>query len=149
MADGLISLSFSINLETPLYVTTEPYLSFNVDAASLYQGNEFGRLNFTDSGFRQLGKQFCEASSGGAVMRIGGSAADDLVFLGNNVTTDNTQRIHVDNDYWDSIIDFSEFTGLIYSFYLRSFKFANSRSASHIRLQARVGFMRSINATRG
>ena len=104
-------LSFSINLESALYTTSEPYLSFNVDAASLYQYNDFGRLNFSDPGFRSLGRQFCGASPGGAVMRIGGSAADDLVFLGDNATTDYTQRIHVDSAYWDSIIDYTEYTG--------------------------------------
>lgn len=111
MAIHTDTLSFSVNLDKPRYTVSEPYLSFNVDAASLYQFNEFGRLNFSDSEFRKLGKQFCTSSPGGAIMRIGGSAADDLVFLGDNSTTNYTQKIHVESAYWDSLMDFVEYTG--------------------------------------
>lgn len=104
-------LRFFINTENARYVTSEPYLSFNIDAASLYQENEFGRLNFTDRGFLELSRQFCAASPGGAVLRIGGSAADDLVFTGDDPSSDYTQRIHVESTYWDSIVAFADATG--------------------------------------
>lgn len=104
-------LTFSIDLDIPKYVTSEPFLSFNIDTASLYQYNEYGRLNFSDPDFRELGRQFCTASAGGAVVRIGGSAADDLVFVDGSSSTDYTQRIRVETEYWDSIVDYAEFTG--------------------------------------
>jgi hypothetical protein len=72
---------------------------------------EFGRLNFSDPEFLSLGSQFCGASPGGAVLRIGGSAADDLVFLGANTSTEYTQRIQVDGPYWDSILAYAAHTG--------------------------------------
>lgn len=103
-------LSISINTEEVWFKVHEPYLSFNIDSASLYQDHEVGKLNFSDPGLISIATQFCTASPGGAVLRIGGSAADDLIYLGTNETTEYTQKIHVDEAYWDSIVHFAEIT---------------------------------------
>ncbi len=69
----VMALQFSIDTTNILYEVNMPYLSFNIDSASLYQDNEGGRLNFTDPQLISLGKQFCTSSPQGAILRIGGS----------------------------------------------------------------------------
>jgi len=109
--DFPVPVKFTIDVGTPVYTVNDPYLSFNIDSASLYQDTVGGRLNFTDPNFVDLGKKFCTASAGGAILRFGGSAADDLVYIGENDTTEYTQQIHVDTDYWDSIMAYGDITG--------------------------------------
>ena len=75
------TLRMSVDFNTPIYTVSEPYLSFNIDSASLFQDAEGGKLNFSDPNLQNLGRDFCSSSPGGAIVRIGGSSADDLVFV--------------------------------------------------------------------
>ena len=104
------NFGFTLDTVNVVYSTGQPYLSMNIDSASLYNDHEGGRLNFSDPEFIKLGQQFCSASEGNAILRIGGSAADDLVFVSSESTENYTQNILVDSDYWDSLMDYIDTT---------------------------------------
>ena len=104
-------LQFTIDTNFPLYTVREPFLSFNIDSASLYQETVGGRLNFTDPDLISFGAQFCSSSPGGAILRIGGSAADDLVFIEEGDDTVYSQQIRVDSVYWDQLMVYTQATG--------------------------------------
>jgi len=69
----------SLTLRGPASTTAPNFLGVNIDTASLYQGYDPHRLDFTDSGFVELGAAFAAAGAvdGRTTLRIGGSTADD------------------------------------------------------------------------
>ena len=102
--------SFSFDAKAPLFTVKDTYLSFNIDAGSLF--NEF---DFTDTAFRNLVKTLAKAAP--TQIRIGGSAADDTVYTGpdgarGNCSTANATVICLNQQYWDEINDFVAFTGV-------------------------------------
>lgn len=98
-----------IDTKEALYDTDEMYLSFNIDSSSLYQETEGGRLNFSNADLVAVAKRFCSAP-GGAIVRIGGSAADKVVFIGDNTSTSYDQKIQIESNYWNSIVEFAAST---------------------------------------
>ena len=110
--DGYFAITVGTHEE--IHTVGSPYLSFNIDSASLYQDADGGRLNFSDPQLNYLTKKLCTASSEGAYIRIGGSSADNLVFVSGNDNEHNKkfkQEIRIDFEYWDSIIKFVDESG--------------------------------------
>ena len=88
----------------------DKYLSFNIDAGSLYHD-----LDFTDISLINIVKSLADA--GPMQLRIGGTAADDVLYTGDsglrgNCSVTSTEFIIcVNNDMWDNINAFMKKTG--------------------------------------
>lgn len=123
----------SIRTTSAVAVTGSPFLGVNIDAASLYQGVDRDsrphRLDFADEGLIDVAARFCSASPDGAFLRIGGSAADDLAFIGNGMSFDEAaeafpdQSIFVEEEYWDSLAKFVDSTNCSLIFDLNGMSF--------------------------
>jgi hypothetical protein len=122
---SLVSSGVVLDTSEPSHVVSEMYLNFNIDAASLYQDLETGRLDFENSDLISLGKEFCTSSK--SILRIGGSceivlfnlrnlcdsdlnalltAADHIIYTGDASDGEYDQKIRMEQSYWDSIMSF-------------------------------------------
>src|SRR4051794_13343259 len=72
---GCEGVYVSFNHTHPLHYVRDTYLSFNIDAGYLYNN-----LDFTDPYLRTLVRNLAEASP--MQLRVGGTAADDIVYTG-------------------------------------------------------------------
>jgi hypothetical protein len=118
-----LAVQLVLNVSAPVSTTAPNFLGVNIDTASLYQGIDPHRLDFADEGLLELGSAFAAAGDGMTTLRIGGSTADDAGWgrvagmPGNphqpspGGGPDFSQRVVVDEDYWDQIVAFAVAAG--------------------------------------
>eukprot|EP01047_Picozoa_sp_COSAG01_P028887 COSAG01_NODE_1959_length_8800_cov_81.221584_1_plen_594_part_00 len=111
-----------IDLTTPAHVTAAAFLGVNIDTASLYQGTQPHRLDFTNPALRTLAKAFTSAGAAGTTLRIGGSTADDTVFG----VAQPPNAVAIDAGYWDSMIQFADEAGFELTWDLNAMGNSNS-----------------------
>ena len=133
MLDALLGIS--LDFITPRYIVSDPYLSFNIDSASLFQDTAGGRLNFSDPILNDFAKQLCSSTPESATLRIGGSSADNLAFVSTAKGDDDgvaqyNQQILIDFDYWNSIITFADRSGCKIVWDLCALSFRNATDGS-------------------
>ena len=123
-----LALRVHVNGDTAQAKVSPAFAGVNIDAASLYQGH---RLDFSDPTFRALAMRLNAASHEPMVLRIGGSAADDLTWVCyfhnlyiSGIEADNyieyvyqqgaasSGTIKLAATYWDSILEFCQATGM-------------------------------------
>ena len=92
-----------------LFTAASTYVSINVDSGSLY--NNF---NFSDVVLTQLSRNLAEAAP--TQLRVGGGAADNLLFTGvggaRGACSFSGGDVCVDATYWDELNSFATATGL-------------------------------------
>ena len=121
--EGARAVELRLNASAPLALTAPNFLGANIDTASLYQGTEPHRLDFSDPGLLALGRAFAVAGEGPSTLRIGGSTADDAGWGAGAASPGNprqpspgngprgSQRVVIDEAYWDEICRFVSSTG--------------------------------------
>ena len=148
MLDALLGIS--LDFITPRYIVSDPYLSFNIDSASLFQDNAGGRLNFSDPMLNDFAKQLCSSTPESATLRIGGSSADNLAFVSTAKGDDDgvaqyNQQILIDFDYWNSIITFADRSGCKIVWDLCALSFRNATDGSWNSTNARILFNHMVS----
>ena len=107
------SVSLTVDLLTPLFVTADSYLSVNIDTGSL-----FNALDLTSPPLRTLTRALARGAP--LQLRVGGGAADDTYFTGAGGLRGNCTggagvpadaNICVDASLWAELADFAAFTG--------------------------------------
>jgi hypothetical protein len=90
------TLSVTLGTDAPQHTVAKPYLAYNIDTGSIYNG-----MDLTEPKLHNLIAQL-----GPTILRIGGTAADYSWYLPNDPRSgDGNAHTIINNTVWDNVVD--------------------------------------------
>ena len=102
-AANAVDVTLTCNLTSPLHTVATPYLAYNIDTGSIFNGFDFSNQKLVN-----LVKGLAPT-----IVRVGGTAADYAKYEPNSPAhSEGTADTIVNDATWDQIIAFTKATGI-------------------------------------